>query len=77
MVRLPDISGEKLIKLLKKDGFEVVRQKGSHVSLRKITLQGEKRTVVPLHSSLAKGTLMDILKQCGLTKEDLYRLIEK
>ena len=73
MTKLPVLSGEKLIKLLKKAGFEVVRQKGGHISLRK----GEAKTVVPLHNDLAKGTLLGILKQCGLSKEDLQRLIEE
>jgi predicted RNA binding protein YcfA (HicA-like mRNA interferase family) len=41
--KLPVLSGEELIKALKKAGFEVVRQRGSHVSLTK----GEYHTVVP------------------------------
>jgi predicted RNA binding protein YcfA (HicA-like mRNA interferase family) len=67
--KLPVLSGEQLIALLKQAGFEVVRQRGSHVSLRK----GEFMTVVPLHDELARGTLHGILKQCGLTREDLER----
>ena len=71
MPKLPVFSGKELIALLKKDGFEIVRQKGSHVSLQKKTL----KTVVPLHDELAKGTLLGILKQCSLAKEDLERLL--
>lgn len=71
MPKLPVLSGEQLINLLKQAGFEVVRQRGSHVALRK----GEFKTVVPLHHELAKGTLHGILKQCGLTREDLERLV--
>jgi len=73
MSKLPVLSGAKLIKLLQETGFEIVRQKGSHISLRK----GEAKTVVPLHNDLAKGTLLGILKQCGLSKEDLLKLIEE
>ena len=57
MPKLPILSGEELIQLLKKAGFEVVRQKGSHVSLHK----GSFKTVVPVHPELAKGTLLSIL----------------
>ncbi|MBI5886808.1 MAG: type II toxin-antitoxin system HicA family toxin [Deltaproteobacteria bacterium] len=71
MPKLPVLSGEELIKLLKKAGFIVVRQKGSHVSLQK----EDYKTVVPVHSELAKGTLLGIMKQCGLTKEALEGLI--
>jgi predicted RNA binding protein YcfA (HicA-like mRNA interferase family) len=69
--KLPVLSGEEIIKLLKKAGFNVVRQKGSHVSLQKDNFN----TVVPLHTELAKGTIMGILNQCGLSKEDLRDLI--
>ena len=71
MARLPVISGDELIKVLKRAGFEIVRRKGSHVSLQK----GENRTVVPLHDELAKGTLLGIMKQCGMSREELVKLI--
>ncbi len=70
MPKLPVLSGKELIALLKKNRFDIVRQKGSHVSLQRGTL----KTVVPLHDELAKGTLLAILKQCNLTKDDLERL---
>jgi predicted RNA binding protein YcfA (HicA-like mRNA interferase family) len=73
MARLPVLSGQRLIRLLETAGFSVIRQKGSHVSLQK----GENRTIVPLHDELAKGTLLGILKQCGLSKDDLFELIEE
>ncbi len=69
MSKLPVISGHKLIKFLKRNGFNIVRQKGSHVSLQK----GTYKTVVPLHNELAKGTLLSILKQSGLTKDDFRK----
>jgi predicted RNA binding protein YcfA (HicA-like mRNA interferase family) len=72
MAKLPVLSGKELIKALERDGFQIVRQKGSHVSLRK----DEFKTVVPLHSDLSKGTLLGILKQCGLTKEKLIELLK-
>ena len=73
MGKLPALSGADLVSLLKKEGFQVVRQKGSHVSLRK----GACRTVIPLHDDLAKGTLLGILKQCGLTREELMARLKK
>jgi hypothetical protein len=35
------------------------------------------KTVIPLHDELAKGTLIGILKQCGLTKDDIVDLLKK
>ena len=72
MPKLPALSGQDLIRVLQKAGFIVVRQKGSHVSLQK----GSFRTVVPLHDELAKGTLLAILKQCGLSRDDLVDLLK-
>lgn len=70
--KLPILSGAELVAVLKKDGFEVVRQTGSHVSLQKEIY----RTVVPLHDELAKGTLLGIMKQCGLSKDQLLDLLK-
>lgn len=71
MDKIPNLSGEELIKALKKAGFKFVRQKGSHVSLQK----GKYRTVVPLHDELSRGTFLAILKQCGLSKEELSKFL--
>jgi len=67
VVKLPNLSGEDLIRALKKAGFKSVRQKGSHVSMQK----GPYKTVIPLHDELSRGTFLAILKQCGLSKEEL------
>jgi predicted RNA binding protein YcfA (HicA-like mRNA interferase family) len=75
MSKLPVISGKELVNALQKAGFLVVRQKGSHVSLQKTAHEGTYRTVVPLHARLAKGTLLDILHQTGLSKEELIDLL--
>ncbi len=75
MPKLPSISGERLVRALKRAGFVELRQKGSHVSLEKPVAEKVFRTVVPLHDTLAKGTLSDILKQCGLTIEQLLELL--
>jgi predicted RNA binding protein YcfA (HicA-like mRNA interferase family) len=75
MTRVPSISGERLVRALKRAGFSVLRQKGSHVSLEKRTEDKVFRTVVPQHSTLAKGTLSDILKQSGLTVDELVELL--
>jgi len=70
MPKLPSISGERAIRALKRAGFVELRQKGSHVSLEKRTGDQVFKTVVPMHSELAKGTLSDILKQYGLNLEE-------
>ena len=64
--KLPVISGEKMVKLLARQGFEIRRQTSSHVVVQK-----EWRVFsVPLHKELKKGTLMAILKQADITVEE-------
>lgn len=76
MPKLPVISGKKLVNALKKAGFVEVRQRGSHISMQKVTLEKTYKTVVPLHKEIAKGTLLDILHQSGLSRDDLLELLE-
>lgn len=64
---LPRISGDEAIRALEKLGFARIRQKGSHVILRR----GSVGCVVPLHRELKTGTLSGILKQAGLTTDEL------
>ncbi len=62
--RQPVVSGERLIKALRKDGWEVVRQRGSHVRLKKV---GRRHAlVVPLHREIRRGTLVGILRDADL-----------
>jgi len=58
---------EQVIKGLERNGFRFVKQRGSHRKYKK-----DNRTViVPMHYELAKGTLMSILEQAGLTLEQI------
>ena len=66
MPKLPRISGKECISVLKTLGFEVARQKGSHVVLK----MGEAGCVVPMHTELRTGTLHGILKQAAISREE-------
>jgi predicted RNA binding protein YcfA (HicA-like mRNA interferase family) len=75
MPKLPRLSGAEAIRALEKLGFVQVRQRGSHVILKKITETGAVGCVVPLHSDLATGTLRGILKQAGIDLETFARML--
>jgi len=75
MPKLPSASGERVVRALKRAGFTELRQRGSHVSLEKRVGEKLYRTVVPMHSSLSKGTLSDILKQCGISVAQFVELL--
>lgn len=59
------ITPREMIKLLKKNGFKVINQNGSHVKMKN-PITG-KQTIIPYHAkSLKKGLEQEILKQAGL-----------
>jgi predicted RNA binding protein YcfA (HicA-like mRNA interferase family) len=66
-------SGREVIKALRRIGFVVDHQRGSHVFLH--NLEKNISVVVPDHKELKKGTLNSILKKAGITVEQLKELI--
>ncbi|HYV91126.1 MAG TPA: type II toxin-antitoxin system HicA family toxin [Chitinophagales bacterium] len=70
MGKLPSSTPKKIIKVLQSKGFVFKRSTGSHqVFQNKLT---GKRTIVPMHNKdLAIGTLLSILKEAGIDKEEL------
>lgn len=70
MASLPKISGQQAIRALERLGFVAVRQRGSHVVLRKETEGGAVGCSVPLHRELAVGTLRGILKLAKVSTEE-------
>ena len=75
-MRLRPIRAERLIKVLAKAGFKPVRQRGSHVLLKR---DNGRVTVVPVHrgEDIGRGLLSKILKDAGLTREDFLRLLRE
>ena len=64
--KLPVISGKKLISCLTVIGYQVVRQRDSHVRLEKSTEAGVHKITIPNHNPVAKGTLNDILTSVSI-----------
>lgn len=75
MAKLPKLSGKEVIKALTKAGFVSVRQRGSHVFMIKETNESKITTVVPMHKEIDTGTLLEIIRQCKLTREQFLELI--
>lgn len=76
MAKLPQISGERLVKAFKKGGWLVVSQKGSHVKMIKMLKPVGKATVIiPQHKVVKKGTLLRILKDTSTSVEKLKSLL--
>jgi len=76
-MKLPIVSGSQIIKLLEKEGFTITRQKGSHISLHKKTETGKIiLVVVPKHKEIKKGTLLSIIKQSGMARDEFIGKLE-
>jgi len=75
MAELPILSGRDVVKALAKDGWQMARQRGSHMILVKT---GHMATLsVPDHREIARGTLRSLIRSSGLTVEQFAALSGK
>jgi len=73
--KIPPIKPSQLIKILEKEGFQVIRQKGSHI----ILINREKtRIVIPMHpgKDIKPGLLRAILREAGINREKFLKLLK-
>ena len=76
MTKLPVLKSKQLLSILKKAGWELARQKGSHIQLKYID-KPHYLVTIPYHNKdIAIGTLISIIKQMGLTKEGFEELMK-
>lgn len=67
MTKLPGCSGKEAIRAFERLGYWQARQKGDHVRMK---CEGRTSLSVPLHNSLAKGTLRKLISDAGFTVEE-------
>jgi len=75
-LKLKPVKAEKVIKALSKLGFQIVRQKGSHVIMKH---PDGRVTVIPVHKGeeLGRGILREIIKDAKVSKEEFLKLLKK
>jgi len=74
--KISPLNPHKLIKILQKAGFKIIRQKGSHV----IMINDRKtRIVIPVHpgKDVKSGLIRAIIKEAGLNREDFFKLLKE
>ena len=69
MPKLTVISAAEAIRAFERLGFTIVRQRGSHIVLRR----GSSGCVVPNHRELKVGTLSGVLKQAGVSPDEFIK----
>jgi predicted RNA binding protein YcfA (HicA-like mRNA interferase family) len=81
MTKLSVVSSKQIIKVLHKLGYSIVKQRGSHIKLKKDTIAGTHSITVPEHNEIAKGTLNDILNKVSIwnqiSKDELIEMLKK
>ena len=66
MPKLPHVSGAEALRAFQRLGFEKVRQRGSHVVVKR----GSYGCVIPMHSEIKSGTLSGVLRQAEVSAEE-------
>ena len=75
MTKVPSLNYEQLVRALRRDGWVVVRQRGSHIRLQKHTTEETLKLIVPAHRPIKRSTLSHVLKQARLTVDQLRELL--
>jgi len=75
MTKVPSLNYEKLIKALQRDGWVIVRQKGSHIRLQKHIKEEVLKLTIPAHKPIKRSTLSHILKQARIPVDQLRLLL--
>jgi predicted RNA binding protein YcfA (HicA-like mRNA interferase family) len=75
MTKVPSLPYDQVVRALQRDGWVVVRQKGSHVRLQKHTPKETLKLTIPAHHPIKRSTLSYVLKQAKLTTEDFEELL--
>ena len=73
MSKLPQLSWRDIVKALTREGFRVVRQRGSHL----ILVKDEHVVPVPKHKAIKRCLLQAIIVEAGLTREEFLQLLGK
>lgn len=75
MPKLPLISGDKAVKCFEKLGYEITRQKGSHIRLHHSSDKNKKPLTIPRHKELGRGLLRKLVRDAEISLEDLIELL--
>jgi predicted RNA binding protein YcfA (HicA-like mRNA interferase family) len=75
MPKLPVISGNQAVKCFEKIGYQVVRQRGSHIRMHPKSDSTKQPLTIPCHKTLSKGLLRKLLRDAELTIEEFLKLL--
>lgn len=73
MPKLPHVSGQQVLRALERLGFQMVRQSGSHVVMKRES----KGCVVPMHAEVKVGTLAGVLRQAEVSPDEFIDALRR
>ncbi len=71
MPKFPGLSGQDIVKAMQRLGFDVMRQAGSHIIMRR----GVSGCVVPNHKEVKVGTVNGVLRQAGISADEFAKAL--
>lgn len=74
--KLPVVSGREAVKAFERVGYQVVRQRGSHIRLRDESDPDHRPLTVPDHKTLKPGLLRKLLRDADLTAGEFNDLLK-
>jgi len=75
MSKVPSLNYDRIIKALQRDGWVVVRQRGSHVRMQKHLLDEVLKITIPAHKPVKRSTLSHILKQARISLDEFLEKV--
>jgi predicted RNA binding protein YcfA (HicA-like mRNA interferase family) len=75
MSKVPSLNYDKVVTALRRGGWVVVRQRGSHIRLQKHTREKTLKLTIPAHRPIKRSTLSHILKQANLSVDAFVSLL--
>jgi predicted RNA binding protein YcfA (HicA-like mRNA interferase family) len=75
VTKIPSLPYDRIIRALQRDGWTVVRQRGSHIRLQKRVGDEVLKITIPAHRPVKLSTLAHILKQARLSVDDFPKLL--
>jgi predicted RNA binding protein YcfA (HicA-like mRNA interferase family) len=75
VTKLPSLSFDRILRVLQRDGWVIVRTRGSHIRLHKRTGQELLKVTVPAHRPVKRATLAQVLRQARMDLERFMNLL--
>ena len=75
MTKVPSLPYLDIVKALQRDGWTIVRQRGSHIRLQKRAGNEVLKLTIPAHRPVKRSTLSHILKNARIEVDDFIALL--